>query len=106
MTGHPENDFVKYSVEGTSVWAGTVQTGFDAARKLQPTVSTWIKGAKVLAKTSNYLGGVSILYDFSTGTANSSTVADGLVMVGGAATIFFGGVALAPLPHESFRVVV
>jgi hypothetical protein len=96
MTGLPENDFIKYSVEGTSVWAGTVQTGFDAARKLQPTVSTWIKGAKVLGKTSNVLGVTSIGYDFATGTANSSTIADGLVMAGGAAAIFFGGVALAP----------
>jgi hypothetical protein len=96
MTGLPENNFIKYSVEGTSVWAGTIQTGFDAARKLQPTVSTWIKGAKVLGKTSNFLGGVSITYDFATGTANSSTIADGLVMAGGAAALFFGGVALAP----------
>jgi RHS repeat-associated protein len=96
MSGLPENDFVKYSVEGTAVWAGTVQTGFDAVRKLQPSVSTWIKGAKVLGKTSNVLGVTSIGYDFATGNANSSTVADGLVMVGGAAVLFFGGVALAP----------
>ncbi len=95
-TGLPENDFIKYSVAGTSVWAETIQTGFDVARKLQPTVSTWIKGAKVLGKTSNFLGGVSITYDFATGTANSSTVANATVMVAGSAIVFFGGVALAP----------
>jgi len=96
MTWLPENNFIKYSIEGTSIWAGTIQTGFAAAKVLQRTVSTWIKGAKVLGKTTNLLGVASIGYDFATGTANSSTVADGLVMVGGAAAIFFGGVALAP----------
>ena len=96
VNGLTENNFVKYSIEGTSVWAGTIQTGFDAARKLQPTVTTWIKGAKVLGKTSNILGVASIGYDFATGTANSSTIADGLVLAGGAAAIFFGSVALAP----------
>ena len=96
MTGLPENNFIKYSVAGTSVWAGTIQTGFAAAKKIQPTVSTWIKGANVFGKTSNFLGVVSITYDFATGTANSSTIANGLFMAGGATVLFFGGVALAP----------
>jgi hypothetical protein len=33
MKGLPENDFVKYSLEGTGIWEGTVQAGFDAAKK-------------------------------------------------------------------------
>jgi len=45
--------------------------------------------ARTLGKTSNFLGGISIAYDFSTGTANSSTVLSGLVMGGSCGFIFF-----------------
>ncbi|HEY3373037.1 MAG TPA: hypothetical protein VGK10_19460, partial [Prolixibacteraceae bacterium] len=96
MPGLHENDFIKYSLAGTSVWAGTIQTGFDVARKLQPSVSSWIKGTKVLGKTSNILGVVSVGYDFATGTANSSTLANATVLVVGSSVVFFGGVALSP----------
>jgi len=96
LTGLPENNFIKYSISGILVWANTIQSGFNEARKIQPLVSTWIRGANVFGKTSNFLGGISIMYDFATGTANSSTVANGLFMAGGATVLFFGGVALVP----------
>lgn len=79
-----------------SVGVGTVQTGFDAARKIQPAVSAFGKGAKILGKTSNFLGGVSIAYDFSTGTANTSTILNGAVMIGGAIVVGAVGIAAAP----------
>jgi hypothetical protein len=97
MKGLPENDFVKYSLEGTGICGGTVQAGFDAAKKTQPTVSSWIKGAKVLGKTSNVLGIASIGYDFATGTANMSTVVDGVLFAGGAAVVFFASAATATM---------
>ena len=96
LSGIPKHDAVIYGLFGTGVWANTVKAGFDAARSIQPTVSTWVKGARIFGRGTNILSGVSIGYDFATGTANSSTAADGLVMAGGSAVIFFGGLALAP----------
>ena len=96
MTGLPENDFIKYSVAGTSVWTGTVQTGFETAKAMQPTVKAFTTGAKVLGRTSNFLGGISMAYDFGTGTANTSTLLNGAVMVGGAIVIGAVGIAAAP----------
>ena len=81
---------------GTSVWAGTVQTGYETVKAMQSAVKAFSTGAKVLGHTSNFLAGASIAYDFTTGTANSSTVLNGIVMVGGFTAIGALGVAAAP----------
>ena len=96
VAGQAETNAIDNVLLGTSIWAGTVQTGFDAARKLEPTFSTVAKGAKVLGRTSNFLGGISIAYDFSTGTANTSTILNGAVMVGSAIIVGAVGIAAAP----------
>ena len=52
--------------------------------------------AKVLGKTANVVAVGSIAYDFGTGTANTATLVDAGMLVGGAAAVFFIGTAAAP----------
>jgi RHS repeat-associated protein len=52
--------------------------------------------ANVVGHTSSALGMLSIGYDFATGTANTSTVMNAAVMVGGFATVAIVGAAAAP----------
>jgi hypothetical protein len=96
INGFSENDFIKYSIKGTNIWASTILWGFAAARTTQPKVSTWIKGVKIFGRTTNYLGGVSIAYDFSTGNANTSTILDGAALIGGSIAIGAIGIAATP----------
>lgn len=96
MTGMPQSDAFKYGVAGTSVWGYTVEAGFDAARVTQRTVSTWSKGARIMGRTNTVLTAATIGYDFSTGTANTSTLVNAGVNVAGAITIGIVGIAAAP----------
>ena len=95
LKGIPKHDAITYGLFGTGVWANTIKVGFEAAKRIQPIVSTWAKGAKFLGRTTNVIGVISIGYDFATGTVNASTVADVLVMLGGGAVVFFVSDALA-----------
>jgi hypothetical protein len=100
----PDDEVVKYLLASTSVPIGIIQAGFDAAREIQPSVNTYIKGAKIFGRTSNFLGGISIAFDFYTGTANTSTIMNGGVMIGSA--IAFGALGLAAAPYiAGFGVV-
>jgi hypothetical protein len=96
FSGLSENDAFKSMLSGTSIWAGTVQTGFDAARLTQKTVSTWAKGARIMGRTSNILNFLSVGYDFSTGTANTSTLVNLGVGIAGTGIIAGVGIAAAP----------
>jgi RHS repeat-associated protein len=96
MTGIPGSDAFKYGVAGVSVWGYTIETGFDAARVIQRTVSTWSKGARIMGRSNTVLTAVTIGYDFSTGTANTSTLVNAGVNVAGAITIGIVGITAAP----------
>jgi hypothetical protein len=96
ITGIPKHDAVIYGLFGTGVWANTVKAGFDAAKSIQPTVSIWAKGSRIFGRGTNILSGISIGYDFATGTANTSTLVNAGVTVAGAAVVIFVGAAVAP----------
>ena len=94
ITGIAKQDAVTYSLFGAGVWVNTVRAGFDAAKNIQPTVSTWAKGSRIFGRGSNILSGMTIAYDFATGTANTSTLVNaGVTLLGGATVIVFGAAA-------------
>ncbi|MBU1578970.1 MAG: hypothetical protein KJ578_11395 [Bacteroidetes bacterium] len=94
--GFKKNDALTYGLFGTSIWANIIYAGFDAAKKIQPTVATWIKGSRLFGRGSNVLSGVMISYDFATGTANTSTLVNAGVTMAGSAVIIFAGAAATP----------
>jgi len=96
LIGIPKHDALTYGLFGTSVWVNTINAGFDAARKVQPKVSTWLKGSRIFAKSSNYLLFATVGYDFATGTANTSTIVNGVVGGIGYGVIVVVGVAATP----------
>jgi len=79
-----------------SIPVGTMQTGFETANVLKAGLKDIAIGAKVLGKASDILAVASIGHDFATGTANTSTLLNGFVLVGGAVAIGVIGVAAAP----------
>jgi hypothetical protein len=95
LTGIPKQDAITYGLFGTGVWASIVKAGVDAAKSIQPTVSTWAKGSRIFGRGTNILSGISIEYDFATGTANTSTMVNlgvtvvsyGVIGIVGSATI-------------------
>jgi RHS repeat-associated protein len=96
ITGIPKSDVVSTLTGASAILVNTIKGGFDAARKLQPTVSTWIKGARVLGRTSNILTAATVSFDFATGTANTSTLVNAGVTVVGAGVVYTVGLAAAP----------
>jgi hypothetical protein len=52
--------------------------------------------AKVLGKTANFVAVGSITYDFISGEANTATIVDAGMLIGGTAAVFFIGTAAAP----------
>ena len=52
--------------------------------------------AKVLGKTASVIAVGSIAYDFGTGTANTATLVDAGMLIGGAATVAILGTVAAP----------
>ena len=96
LNGKPKHDAITYGLFGTGVWANTVKAGFDAAKRIQPTVSTWAKGSRIFGRGSNILSGVTIGYDFATGTANTSTLVNIGVTVAGEAVVIVVGAGAAP----------
>ena len=96
ITGIPKHDAITYSLFGTGVWANMVKAGFDAAKSIQPTVSTWVNGSRIFGKSTNILLGASVGYDFATGTANTSTIVNGVVGGIGIGVIAAVGVAATP----------
>ncbi len=96
ITGISKHTAVTYGLFGTGVWANTVKAGFDAAKRIQPTVSTWAKGSLAFGRGTNILSGITVGYDFVTGTANTSTLVNIGVSVVGYGVIAIVGVAAAP----------
>ena len=97
ITGIPKHAVVSYSLFGTAVWANIVNAGFKAVESIQPTVSTWAKGSRVFGHGTNVLSGISIGYDFATGTANTSTMVNF-----GVTTISYGVIGIvgtAAIPY-------
>ncbi|MEA3505870.1 MAG: FG-GAP-like repeat-containing protein, partial [Bacteroidota bacterium] len=80
----------------TGIMTKIIQGGFDAARKTQPTVSTWSKGGRFFGRGTNILSGISVGYDFVTGTANTSTIVNICVSVVGYGAIAIVGAAATP----------
>ena len=96
IKGIPKSDAVSTLAGASAIPVNTIKGGFDAARVTQKTVSTWSKGARVLSRTSNILTAATVSYDFSTGTANTSTLVNAGVAVVGAGVVFAVGIAAAP----------
>ncbi len=96
LTGISKYNAITYGLFGTSVWANTIYAGIDAVRKIQPKVSTWANGSRLLGKSSNILLGATVGYDFVTGTANTSTIVNGVVGGIGIGVIAVVGVTATP----------
>jgi RHS repeat-associated protein len=62
----------------------------------QSTKSFGKSSAKVLGKTASVVAVGSIAYDFGTGTANTATLVDAGMLIGGAATVAILGTVAAP----------
>lgn len=79
-----------------SIPIGTIETGFATANVLKAGLKDIAMSAKALGGASDVIAFGSIVYDFSTGKANTSTVLNGVVLVGGAVVVGVIGVAAAP----------
>jgi hypothetical protein len=96
QAGLLKHNAVTYGLFGTGVWANIIKAGFDAARRIQPSISTWAKGSLIFGRGINILAGITVGYDFATGTANTSTLVNIGVSVVGYGAIAIVGAAAAP----------
>ncbi len=96
ITGIPKHDAISYGLFTTAVWGNIVYAGFDAAKSIQPAVSTWAKGSRIFGHGTIAISGISIGYDFVTGTANTSTLVNLGFTVISYGVIGFVGAAATP----------
>ena len=107
--GLAKNEMVSNTIEGaglgSEVFSEILNYGSKFDKKTTGTVDFarevaagkyFSKGAKFLGKASNVVSGVSIGYDFATGTANTSTFVDGAVLIGSITAGAVFGIAAAP----------
>ena len=96
IQGLERNEALAVSLTGSQIPTNIIGGGFSEAERIQPRVSTWIKGAKGFSRLSRTLSILSISYDFASGTANTSTLVNAFITGAGYATITIVGISAAP----------